>query len=38
MVAQKTREFTASQLPAGIYIVKVVADNYVETIKLIKTR
>jgi len=38
MVGEKRHEFASSALPAGIYFVKVVADDYVETIKLIKTR
>ena len=38
MVGEKKHEFRFSDIPAGIYFVKVVADNYVETIKLVKTR
>ena len=38
MTGEKQHEFNASVLPAGIYFVKVVAEEYVETIKLIKTR
>jgi hypothetical protein len=38
MIGEKKHEFMTSSLPAGIYFVKVVADNYTETIKLIKTR
>ncbi len=32
------QEFATSGLPAGLYIIKVIADDYTETIKLIKTR
>ncbi|MCX6303665.1 MAG: T9SS type A sorting domain-containing protein [Bacteroidetes bacterium] len=38
MIGEKSHEFQFSGMPAGIYFVKVVADNYVETIKLIKSR
>jgi hypothetical protein len=38
MVGEKKHEFRFSDVPAGLYFVKVVADDYVETIKLIKTR
>jgi hypothetical protein len=38
MIGQKQHEFNFSDLPFGMYFVKIVADNYVETIKLIKTR
>ena len=38
MIGEKSHEFTTSSLPVGLYFVKVVADNYTETIKLIKTR
>jgi hypothetical protein len=31
-------EFRFSDMPAGVYFVKVVAEGYVETIKLVKTR
>ena len=31
-------EFRFSTMPVGLYFVKVVADEYVETIKLVKTR
>jgi hypothetical protein len=37
MVGQK-HEFQFSGMASGLYFVKVVADNYVETIKLVKTR
>ncbi|MCX6277861.1 MAG: T9SS type A sorting domain-containing protein [Bacteroidetes bacterium] len=36
MIGEKKHEFVASALPAGLYFVKVVADDYTETIKLIK--
>ncbi len=38
MIGEKSHEFRFSEIPDGLYFVKVVADNYVETIKLIKTR
>ena len=38
MMGEKKHEFRFSEIPVGFYFVKVVADNYVETIKLIKTR
>ncbi|MCX6269410.1 MAG: T9SS type A sorting domain-containing protein [Bacteroidetes bacterium] len=38
MVGEKKHEFRFSDIPVGLYFVRVVADNYVETIKLIKTR
>jgi hypothetical protein len=38
MIGEKQHEFGFSELPFGMYFVKVVADEYVETIKLIKTR
>ena len=38
MIGEKSHEFTTSSLPVGLYFVKVVADHYTETIKLIKTR
>jgi hypothetical protein len=38
MIGEKRHEFNFSDSPAGLYFVKVVADGYVETIKLIKTR
>jgi uncharacterized protein (DUF2141 family) len=38
MIGEKKTEFVTSALPTGIYFVKIVADDYVETIKLIKTR
>ena len=38
MTGEKKHEFTLSQLPAGLYFVKVVAGEYTETIKLVVTR
>ena len=38
MIGEKKHEFRFSEIPAGLYFVKVVADDYVETIKLVKTR
>jgi hypothetical protein len=37
MIGQK-HEFSFSGMPGGLYFVKVVAEGYVETIKLVKTR
>jgi hypothetical protein len=38
IVGEKKHEFNFSDLPVGLYFVKIVADEYVETIKLIKSR
>ena len=38
MIGEKMHEFRFSDVPGGLYFVRVVADDYVETIKLIKTR
>jgi hypothetical protein len=38
MMGEKKHEFRVSDLPNGLYFVKVVADDYVETFKLVKTR
>lgn len=38
MIGEKQHEFVTSGLPAGLYFVKLVAEDYTETIKLIKTR
>ena len=38
MIGEQRHEFQFSDIPAGLYFVKIVADDYVETIKLIKTR
>ena len=38
MIGEKSHEFRFASIPAGLYFVKVVAEDYVETIKLIKTR
>ncbi len=37
MINEKKRDFSLAEKPAGLYFVKVVADDYLETIKLIKT-
>lgn len=37
-MAGEKHEFRFADMPHGIYFVKVVADDYVETIKLVKTR
>ncbi len=36
MVGEKQHDFGFSEMPTGIYFVKVVADGYVETMKLVK--
>jgi hypothetical protein len=38
LVGEKKHEFWISELRHGIYFVKIVADGYVETVKLIKLR
>ncbi len=38
IIGQKQQEFRTADLPDGLYIVKVFAESYVETIKLVKTR
>ena len=38
MVGEKSHEFSFASIPVGLYFVKVVADDYVETIKLVRTR
>jgi hypothetical protein len=38
MIGEKDHEFRFSEMPPAMYFVKVVADDYVETIKLVKTR
>ena len=38
MIGEKKHEFHFSDVPVGLYFVKVIADDYVETIKLVKTR
>ena len=38
MIGEKSHEFSFSGIPVGLYFVKVVADDYVETIKLIISR
>ncbi|MCX6268970.1 MAG: fibronectin type III domain-containing protein [Bacteroidetes bacterium] len=38
MVGEKKRQFNFADMPVGLYFVKVVAGDYVETIKLVKTR
>lgn len=37
ITGEKSREFSTSSLTSGVYFVKVVAGDHVETIKLIKT-
>lgn len=38
MIGEKQHEFVTSSLATGIYFVRLIADDYTETIKLIKTR
>ena len=38
MTGEKKHEFGFSNIPAGLYFVKIIADDTVETIKLVKTR
>ncbi len=38
MIGEKQHEFSANDLQSGLYFVKIIADDYVETIKLVKTR
>jgi hypothetical protein len=38
MIGMKQREFVFGEMPNGLYFIQVVADDYVETIKLVKTR
>jgi hypothetical protein len=38
LVGEKKHEFRFSDVSVGLYFVKVVADDYAETLKLIKTR
>ena len=35
---EKQYEFNVAELPAGLYFVKVLCDNRMETLKLVKTR
>jgi hypothetical protein len=38
MAGEQRHEFITSELPTGLYFVKVVGENYTETIKLVKSR
>ena len=38
MIREKHHEFNVSDLPAGLYFVKIVAEDHNETIKLVKTK
>ena len=38
IVGEKKHEFFLSDLPHGLYFVKLIAEGYVETFKLVKTR
>jgi hypothetical protein len=38
LIGEQKHEFLFSDMPAGIYFVKLVAEDYTETLKLVKTR
>jgi hypothetical protein len=38
LVGEKQHLFRFSEMPSGLYFVKIMSDDYVETIKLVKTR
>jgi hypothetical protein len=38
LIGEKKHEFFVSDLPHGLYFVKVIADGYLETFKLVKTK
>ena len=38
LTGEKKHDFGFSEFPAGLYFVKVISGEYIETIKLIKTR
>ncbi len=38
VIGQKRHEFRFAEMPSGLYFVKIVADDHIETIKLIKTK
>jgi hypothetical protein len=38
LIGEKKHEFRTLDLPPGVYIVKVLAEGYAETFKLVKTR
>ena len=38
IIGSKSHELEASSLPTGIYFVRIIADNYSETLKLVKTK
>jgi hypothetical protein len=38
LINERTHEFSVSDLSVGLYLVKVVKDNYVEVFKLILSR
>ena len=38
MTGEQKHEFSFTEIPAGLYFVKIIADDSIETIKLIKTR
>jgi hypothetical protein len=38
MIGEVKREFNVAEIPAGLYFVKILAEDYTETIKLVKTR
>jgi hypothetical protein len=38
MIGEKMHDFNLEGFPAGLYFVKIIAEDYTETIKLVKTR
>ncbi len=38
MVGEQSHEFNIAEIPAGLYFVKITAEGYTETIKLVRTR
>ncbi|MCX6279224.1 MAG: T9SS type A sorting domain-containing protein, partial [Bacteroidetes bacterium] len=38
MTGEKKHEFRFGEMPDGLYFIRIVADDYTETIKLVKTR
>lgn len=38
MIGEQMHEFAISWLPGGLYFVKIMADGYVETLKLVRTK
>jgi hypothetical protein len=38
MIGEKQHEFQLSDVPTGLYFVRIIAEDYTETIKLVRTR